>query len=301
MDCRPPLRNGLLIGLGLLLACLAGAAVGLQQIGASPLSPWLVLWTLLPVLGVPLGGIVAYRLFGLATARYSVDRNAFRLRWGGRIEQAPLSDVVMQLPPEALRSQLRPEGGLWWPGCIIGHRTMEGVGRVEFLATRPGPEMLLISTGTGLLAISPSQPQAFLDAFVKARRLGSLQKTAPASIRPEFFSARLWHDAPARWLILLGLALPIGLMGYIAFSASGWPPLLPFGFDALGAPSLLAPPSRLLFLPLTAGLCWAFDALLGTLLYRSSRDRVLAYAVWGLAVVVGILFWGATLQLVAAA
>jgi len=301
MDYRPPLRTGLLIGLVLLSLSLAGTALGLAQVGRAPLSPWLVLWTLLPLLGVPAAMVVGYRLYGLLTARYRINRNGLRLRWGLRVEEAPLSDVVLRRVPEALHSSLQPRRGLWWPGCVVGERQVDGIGRVEFLSTRPASEMLLVSTAGRTLAISPPKPQAFLDAFVQATRLGSLEMVVPVSRRPEFFSARLWEDRAARWLILLGLALPIGLLGYLGVSSTHAPALVPFGFDPAGQPSLLAPPSRLLFLPLSAGLCWVLDAVLGSFLYRSERDRLLAYGVWGLAVLVGILFWGAALQLVAAA
>jgi hypothetical protein len=63
----------------------------------------------------------------------------------------------------------------------------------------------------------------------------------------------------------------------------------------------MVPPSRLLFLPLIAGLCWLADVVLGSVLYRLERDRTLAYGVWGLGILVGVLIWGATLYLMAAA
>jgi Bacterial PH domain len=301
MDCRPPLRTGLTIGLSLLLLSLGAAALGMAQMTRTALSPWLVLWTLLPLVGVPMAILVGYRLFGLMTARYTVDRNALRVRWGLRVEQAQLAEVVLQRVPDALVAKFRPTGSGWWPGCIVGRRRVEGVGNVEFLATRPADGMLIVSIGGAVLAISPPDVPAFLEAFVYATRLGSLDRIAPLSLRPDFFSLRVWDDRAARLLILLGLALPIALLGYIAVSSAAWPGLIPFGFDPSGKPSLLVPPNRLLFLPLTAGLCWLLDAALGSYLYRSERDRPLAYGVWGLAVVVGALFWGALLQLVAAA
>lgn len=301
MDCRPPLRSGLTIGLSLLLLSLGAVALGLAQMTRATLSPWLVLWTLLPLAGMPLAILIGYRLFGLLTARYMIDRNALRVRWGLRIEQAPLADVVLQPAPGDLAARLWPGGGWWWPGCIVGRREVEGVGNVEFLATRPAEGMLLVSTRGVVLAISPPDTRAFLKAFVQATRLGSLDKVPAVSLRPDFLSLRVWEDRAARLLILLGLALPISLLGYLGISSAAWPDLVPFGFDASGQPSLLVPPSRLLFLPLIAGLCWLLDGALGSLLYRSEKDRPLAYGVWGLAVVVGALFWGAALQLAAAA
>ena len=301
MDCRPPLRSGLAIGLSLLVLSLGAVAVGLAQMTRTALSLWLVLWTLLPLGGVPLAILAGYRLFGLLTARYTLDRNALRVRCGWRVQQAPLADVVLQPVPDALVAKFRPAAGFWWPGCIVGRRQVEGVGDVEFLATRPAEGMLVVSTGGIVMAISPPDVRAFQETFVHATRLGSLDRVAPLSLRPDFFSMRVWEDRLARLLILLGLALPISLLGYIAISSAAWPSLIPFGFDPSGQPSLLVPPNRLLFLPLTSGLCWLLDAALGSYLYRSEVDRPLAYGVWGLAVVVGALFWGAALQLVAAA
>jgi hypothetical protein len=287
--------------LSLLLLSLGAVAMGLAQMTRTALSSWLVLWTLLPLVGGPMAVLVGYRLFGLLTARYTMDRNALRVRWGLRVEQAPLADVVLQPVPDALLARFRPAGGWWWPGCIVGRRQVEGVGNVEFLATRPADGMLIVSIGGRVLAISPPDVRAFLEAFVHATRLGSLDKIAPLSLRPDFFSLRVWDDRVARLLILLGLALPISLLGYLGISSATWPELIPFGFDPYGQPSLLVPPNRLLFLPLTAGLCWLLDVTLGSYLYRSERDRPLAYGVWGLAIVVGALFWGAAIQLVGAA
>jgi Bacterial PH domain len=300
MHCRPPSLRGLIIGLGLLALSLGGAALGLARIGAAPLSVWLVLWAVLPLIGVPVALVVAHRLFGLATAEYTVDRDSLRVRWGWALEEAPLADVVLQSAPPEMYSQLRPTGW-WWPGCLVGKREVREVGLVEFFASQPGAGLLLVSTGGRCLAISPPEPQPFLDAFVSATRLGSLRRVPARSVRPEFFSARVWEDRVARWLVLLGVILPLGLLGYLGAVSPRLPSLVPFGFDLTGQPNPMVPPSRLLFLPLIAGLCWLADVVLGSVLYRLERDRTLAYGVWGLGVLVGVLIWGATLNLMGAA
>jgi hypothetical protein len=100
---------------------------------------------------------------------------------------------------------------------------------------------------------------------------------------------------------LVGALLPISLLAFLAIQAPALPGEVPFGFDASGVPETLAPPGRLLLLPLAAGLCWMVDLVLGWWSYRREDLRVLAYLMWSFSILVGALFWGATLQLIAAA
>jgi hypothetical protein len=149
--------------------------------------------------------------------------------------------------------------------------------------------------------ISPPDPEACQNAFIETARMGSLELIPEGSRRPDFLFTRLWDDRLARALILGGLTLPVLLLSFLALRAPGLPEQVPFGFDPMGAPDPLAPPGRLLLLPLIGGLCWLADLVIGLWLYRRDRDRPLSYALWGAAIVVGGLLWGAALQLLAAA
>jgi hypothetical protein len=188
---------------------------------------------------------------------------------------------------------------LWWPGYVYGSREVDGEGVVEFFATTGTQGLIVLSAGERLLAISPPDLEAFQQAFVDATRLGSLEPIPTLSQRPEFVFSDLWNDRLARVLVLIGLALPLFLLGYLVFRVPSLPARVPFGFDTTGAPNPLAPPGRLLLLPMIGGLCWIADFAVGAWLYRQSKDRPLAYAMWGIAIVIGGLFWGATLQLLA--
>ena len=74
MDYAPPRRLGLLLGLLWLALLLAAAALGLVQLGEALISPLVLLWILLPLVSLPLAFMVAYRMYGLATAVYRLDR-----------------------------------------------------------------------------------------------------------------------------------------------------------------------------------------------------------------------------------
>jgi hypothetical protein len=137
--------------------------------------------------------------------------------------------------------------------------------------------------------------------FNQMTQMGSLRRIERQSHRPDFLSARLWTDPLARWLILVGIGLPMTLLIYLALRASSLPGEVPFGFDPAGLPDPLAPPGRLLLLPLIGGICWLADLMLGAWVYGNRRDQTLSYALWGSAILVGCLLWGAALHLLAAA
>ena len=66
----------------------------------------------------------------------------------------------------------------------------------------------------------------------------------------------------------------------------------------MGGVDTLAPPGRLLLLPLIAGFCWMVDFTLGVWLYRRKEQRPLSYMLWGSAILMSGLLWVATAQLV---
>jgi hypothetical protein len=299
MDFTPPRALGLLIGGTLLAILLALIIVSVVQLTTATISAWLVLWVTLPLVSVPLALLVVYCLYNLLTARYRLDRDGFYLTWGLITEQISLTEVTLIRSADEVAANLRPAHGLWWPGYVYGSREIEGEGLVEFFATTGPQGLMVLSAGGRLLAISPPDLEAFQQAFIDATRLGSLEPIPTLSQRPEFVFSDLWNDRLAQVLVLIGLALPLFLLGYLALKVPSLPARVPFGFDTTGVPSPLAPPGRLLLLPMIGGLCWIADFAVGAWLYRQVKERPLAYAIWGVAIVVGGLFWGATLQLLA--
>jgi hypothetical protein len=300
MITKPPILRGLLIG-GILFILLSGGVIfGILQIASGELNPLLGIWVSIVALGSPLLLMVVYRLYGLITARYVLDRDGFCLRWGFSVEQIPIASIDKMIKGDEISINIDPPFVFRWPGCIVGQKMVEGFGLVEFFATRPIKEQLIIPLKERRLVISPPDIENFHQSFLEAVHLGSLEEIPTISVRPDFFSARLWSDRLARFLILSALILNLCLLGYLGFRTANLPESVPFGFDSAGLPDTFVPPSQLLLLPLVGGFYWLANLLVGVWLYRLEEDRQVAYVVWFTGTLLGGLLWGAILHLLSA-
>jgi hypothetical protein len=241
--------------------------------------------------------MIVYRLYGLVTARYILDRDGFCLQWGFSTEQIPIASIENIIKGNEVQTALNPPFGFNWPGCIVGQKLVKGLGLVEFFATKSATEQIIIPLNGRSLVISPPDIDSFHQSFLEVVRLGSLEEIPGISIRPDFFSARLWADRLARFLILSGLLLILFLLAYLGFRAAHLPETVPFGFDRTGQPDIFVPPSQLLLLPLVGGFYWLANLVVGVWLYREERNRPIAYAVWFTGTILGGLLWGAILHL----
>jgi hypothetical protein len=300
MNVQPPKLLGLLLGILAFLLFAIPALISLYMLMNSTFSLWLVLWVLLPMICIPLAVLVAYRLYGLVTAVYRINRNGLYLRWGFSEERLPVQSIESVTPLDRQSVASGYPRVFRWPGLIVGEGDLQDGAPLEFFASTGMDQMVLVRSEHGAFAISPTGREEFLEQFRVALRSGPLERWKHFSRRPNFVLARLWSDRWARSLILIGALLPVSLLAFLALQAPLLPGQVPFGFDASGAPVTLAPPGRLLLLPLAGGLCWMVDLVLGWWSYRREELKVLAYLMWSFSLLVGGLFWGATLQLLAA-
>ncbi len=297
METRPPQFLGFVLGLLIILFFLLAIGWSVYRMGTGDLSLWLVLWVLLPLISLPLLLFSLYRLYGLLTARYSIDRNGLRIRWGLAYEEVPIHQLVMVESAGDMGLSQGPSPGFWWPGLVIGAREIDGLGLVEFFSTRGLDSTLVVQTEDRRLAISPPDIDAFLVAVKESMRMGALHTLRAVSTRPNFALARLGEDRGALTLVILGGLLPILIFGYLLLMVGEMSGQVAFGFDTQGAVDILAPPGRLLLLPMIAGASWLLDLCFGLWLYRTNTNRPLAYVLWIGAVLIGVLLWGAVLLL----
>lgn len=297
MKTRPPQLLGFFIGLLLIFVLVSVIGWSVFQLSKGVLSILLALWVLLPLLSLPLLLMVMYRLYGLLSARYIVDRDGLKVRWGLAYDDIPVDQLTRVDRAADMGLNQFPRPGFWWPGIVIGERRIEGLGQVEYFASRGPGNMVVVQSGDRYLAITPPDVEGFLQAVTEALRMGALETHEATQIRPNFALARLWSDRVALLLVVLGILMPIALFGYLLVMIGGTTGQIAFGYDATGSVDTFAPPGRLLLLPMIGGANWLVNFSFGVWMYRTRTNRPLAYTLWSGAILISGLLWAAALQL----
>lgn len=242
---------------------LVGVSVwGIWQASRSAISPSFLLYLLPLLVAFVLVPLLAYRLYSLLGAYYHLERDGLRLRWGLRIEDIPTNDVVWISMDSDLDRRL-PLPILRWPGSVLGLRHTADGKRVEFMAGQ-SRRLIVLATEKDIYAISPAQPEIFLEMFRGFMELGSLSPLTPRSIHPSFLLTRVWRQRPARFLILTGLALNLLLLVWVSLVIPERSQIY-LSFSAGSEP---VPAIRLLLVPVFSSFFYLVDALLGLFFFR---------------------------------
>jgi hypothetical protein len=246
------------------------------------------LLSLLPVLaafvGVP---VLAYRFYALQQATYSLEREGIRLRWGLRVEEIPIADILWVNLASELSTQ-PPPPRFYWPGGVLGRRHLPGIGEVEFLASST-KDLVVIATPGKYYAISPETPDTFVLAYQRCIEMGSLFPMPARSVYPTFIISRVWQSRLARILLLSGALLSLVLLVWVSLAIPGRSQVL-FGFrpDLLGGD--MAPAARLLLLPILNTFFFLSDLFLGLFYFRREEGEPVAYLLWGAGALTPLLF-----------
>lgn len=287
IEFNPPRRRGLMTHL-ILMAALGGIAVlGVLQLSRAAVGLTFILYLLLVIAACAPLPFLAYRLYALMRAGYTLTRDNLSLHWGLRVETLPLSDVEWVRPAGDLTEPLNlPAVRL--PGGVLGTRRHPDLGPVEFLASEP-ERLLLIATARRVFAISPEDPAGFTANFQRFIELGSLAPASSRSEYPSFIVAQAWERPLARYLWLSSVFLNIGLAVWSGLLA---PALerVPLGFDPQGLPLGIVPGVQLMILPLISVGASLAGWLFGLYFYRDPKQHVLAFALWIASALTPLLF-----------
>jgi len=271
----------------LILALAAVTAVAIWRASLSEVNLGLVIYALVAAAAFFPLPFLAYWLYALLRAGYSLDRDKLTLSWGLRVEQIPVSEVEWVRPAGSL------PGGLalpviHLPGSILGVRRQPDLGPVEFLASEAGP-LLLIATSHRVIAISPQDVNGFLANMQHAIEMGSLTPAAAQSVYVSFVVVQAWQSLLARYLWLAGIFLNTGLLLWVGLMVPGLK-RVPLGFLPSGAPRTTLPGVGLILLPLLSLLFFAAGWVAGLFFYRRKEQQTLAHIVWASGVFASLLF-----------
>lgn len=285
-----PIRNrGIALHLGALLLDLA--AVGFLVILAlsQTIRGFFILYLIASVLVFIPIPFIAYRLFALARASYTIFREGISIQWGVRAEEIPMQDIEWVRLADDLAFDL-PLPKLIVQGAVLGLREHRDLGMIEFIASTSDP-MVLVATPERIYAISPAGPDRFMDALYRNMEMGSIEQIQAKSSRVDLLVGSLFSDKLARNLILLGSFLSIGLLVAVSFIIPTRE-TIPLGFNPIGQTAETSPSERLLLLPVLSLLMLFIDLGLGSYLYRKAGFRMAAYFAFASTLIMPISFLG---------
>jgi hypothetical protein len=290
----PPPRRGLTLLAALISVLAALAALFAVLASQESIGLRFTIYILVAAIAFFPLPFLAYRLYSLNRANYSLDREKLTITWGLRVEQIPVSEVEWVRPLEALASPLRLPIQL--PGAITGFRRHPDLGPVEFLAS-DAKALLLVATSRRVFVISPQDTAGFMQSIQHAIEMGSLAPAAPHSEYLTFVVVHAWESMLARYLWLAGLLLNIGLVAWVTLLI---PSLghIPLGFLPSGAAGKLVPAAGLILLPVVSLFFFITGWVAGLIFYRRPGCRPLAHIVWASGVFSTLLFLVAVMFIV---
>jgi hypothetical protein len=230
---------------------------------------------------------LAYRFYALNRANYSLDRDKLTISWGMRIEQIPLSDVEWVRPLTAMPTAMKIPR-LHLPGALTGLKHYTDLGRVEFLAS-DSKTLLLVATAKRIFAISPMDPNSFMQTIQQAMEMGSLSQSEPKSVYPVNTIGQAWENILTRYLWLAGLFMNTGLLIWVTFLVPGLA-MIPLGFNPQGLAGEPVPGSGLILLPVVSIAFFIISWLVGLFFFRRADRQVLAFLTWGGSVIASLIF-----------
>jgi hypothetical protein len=242
--------------------------------------------------GLILAGLIAYWVYGLAGASYTLDRNALIIHWGTSKQVIPTGVIERVFTGEEIEKGVRFYGGRW-PGHWVGYGELPRIGSTLFYATRPLEEQIVIVTPGLAYAVSPADQDGFLESLQKRLQMGPTQAVEQSTQRPSILDWAIWQDSLA--LVLIGVSTLglVVLLGMLSFRFPQLPMLMPLHFGLSGSPDRLGPRAEIFLIPFIGVLSFLTNGVLGGIFYR--RNRVASYMLWGGSVLVQILVWAATL------
>ncbi len=294
MNWYPNKRLGLLWGLGLVVALLCAGYLFLRWTVQAPVGPVLFGRALLLLATLPLIALSAYAWYGLANLTYRIERNGIVVRWAAGYDVVPMADIEEIVPFGSLGSEL--SGGIGWPGYRIGLGRIGSGERVRlYLAGQP-EHWLLVRTAERSYLLSPADVDGFLADYRSRRMLRPIVHWTQGRRLPAPLSLSIWRDRPAAALILPGLALDLGLFGYLASRYPHLPARLILSLDPQGLGDRIGARSELFLLPAIGLGILLLNTVLAAWVHR--RERLLALLLVCVVPVVQTLVWLAAVRLV---
>jgi hypothetical protein len=229
---------------------------------------------------------------------YHLNRNGLAIQWGLGRQLIPFNNVAEIVSGKVVTGPAKFRG-LNLASLRLGWGELPEYGPLRFYTTAPLTDSLLIVTMDRTYVISPSQPQAFLQAWQAREGLGATREWREEIRRPWPLSLPVMSDSLTWWLCGSATVICLALLGYLSFRYASLPANVPLHFDNWGLADRIVDKSRLFTLPALGGLILSLNALVGGLVY--AKEKLAAYLLWGSTILVQFCLWIAALIITTAA
>jgi hypothetical protein len=283
----PDRRPGLAFHIIAILMFALMGVISLWQAAYANIKPLFLLYLLPALATIGIVTWLSYRVFALQNSSYTLGREGIRLRWGLRLEDIPMDEVLWIHLASDLSYPL-PLPHFRWPGAVLGQRNLNDGNRVEFLgSTSHG--LIVIATQEHYFAISPFDPNTFLLTFQRCTEMGPLTPLEARSIFPAFLFNRVLAVPTARFLLIANIVLSLILIVWVSLAIYSRSQVH-LGFLPDGSPGFIVPAVRLMLIPVLNTFFCLVSILLGLLFFRRDESQPLSYLLWGGGILTPLLF-----------
>ncbi len=277
IEHRPVFQHGLAIHLAILVVNFFISGYLLFLALAAPMRGVFILYLIGSIITILPAPFFLYQAFALLRAKYIISRNGIGIQWGLRTEDIPIEGIDwIRLPRDFVNPITPPPFRL--PGAILATSTDRDLGLIEYIAAETD-NLVLIATREKIFAVSPGNPQAFLNDFHRSAELGSFSPIKKQSSKPHLIFSNLAADRTARAILLPGLILSLILLVAVSFIIPNIS-TVPLGLESVVSSQEDSPSERLILLPLLSLLVFFADIGYGAYLYRKKGFRNAAYIVF---------------------
>lgn len=287
----PPRKAGVIFHVISILVLILCGVIGIVRITSTQPGPVFIIYLFLIISAILLVPLLIYRLSYLQNAVYILERDSLRLQWGLRVEVIPSSTILWVQKADHLTEPIRYPL-LRWPGSVLGTRRLSRDTPVEFLASS-SRDLVLVATYECVYAISPSEPEVFVNTYQGFTELGSLSSPEHRSEHPTSLLTNAWTTPTSRNMILTSILIHVILIIWIGLTTPT-NSNLELLFSQNAVPDVYTPRVRLTVFPMINTLFLTINIVAGLFIFRREKQRPLAYLLWGTSIVVSILFLVAT-------
>lgn len=251
---------------------------------------------LVVAVSIPVLIYLIYRTWAAFTLEYWVDRNAITLRWA-HLQQVIPTQGVREIVQGASIPMVQEPSLRRWPMPFLNTASQPEPDSINFCATLPPEDCIVLRTDAGLYVLSPADTDGFIEALQSRYRLGATQNVAPMRVQRTWLANTLGDDRQGLVLLSVGLVGVLMLFAVLTISFPDLPDVLAVRYNSEGLPVEIREKGALFRLLAIGLLAWSVNAV-GGLWFVSQHQRIGAHMLWGGAIVVQVFLLLALVSLI---